>query len=205
MSLVCSLCKVSHPLLLHPTCALLDAPIWAMFGAVTASGQILLHFHSIYLWEAHRGVTGLPAKLREPESSWSTSPFTSSTLAALPAAWSVCVWGCVVTGLPVGILLRRCCVVLSRQFFAEEALLLQSREPTFGQRWTMSLRETWKLDRGSCYSAGEEKHSARHVEERLGARKSLVSKWWVKAGLEEHDYLHNGNIQGKFTGWCDWF
>lgn len=147
MSLVCSFCKVSHHLLLHPTCALLDAPIWAMFGAVTASGQILLHFHSIYLWEAHRGVTGLPApaKLREPESSWSTSPFTSSTLTALPAAWNV--WGCVVSGLPVGILLRRCCVVLSWQLPLKKLCCFkaESERLVSTEQWVWGKHESWTV------------------------------------------------------------
>lgn len=69
-------------------------------GVVTESGNVPLHLNNIYLWEAHRGMTRLPArvgpgdemlsyrkhvKLRELELSWSNSPFRLSTLRGWPA------------------------------------------------------------------------------------------------------------------------
>lgn len=69
-------------------------------GVVTESGNIPLHLNNFYLWEPHRSVTWLPArvgpgdemlsyrkhvKLRELELSWSNSPFTLSMLRGWPA------------------------------------------------------------------------------------------------------------------------
>lgn len=76
------------------------------------------------------------------------------------------------------------CVILSWKLPLKKLCCFRA-----GSRRLVSVEQWVKgnMKVGQCvilsYRGG--KHSARHVEERLRARKSLVSKAWVKAGLEK--------------------